>query len=471
MIINVVEKTFRKVNKPVVVGVSGGPDSMALLHAMTELNLSPVAAYYNHGLREEADQEAEFVRKVADSLGVPFREESGDVQLFSDEKGLSIEEAARILRYQFLFQAAVDLRAGAVVVAHHADDQVETILMNLLRGTGMKGMLGMQPVSLPNQWSESIPLIRPFLGVWKEQILEYLNENQFSALTDSSNEELIFQRNKIRHELVPLLENITPGFRQRLLQTANILYADDRALEKLTENAWDTCKNSQGTSYVRLDRDIFLKYPRAIKRRLIRKALQNLRPDFRDLGFLQVERVLDFLRDPKQKSTNWVAKVNLSQSPNRIVFSTWETDLVKNQFPQLMVNHEQVPCPLEGEIELGNGWYFTVQPIKYSLHHFNKNDFPNDDFMVWVDSDLVSEKLFIRGRREGDLISPLGMEGKSMKVSDLMINEKIPAAFRVLWPLIVMGDTVIWVPGGRLGHAARITEGTKSLLKLEFVKR
>ena len=470
MIISAVEMTLRKINKPVVVGVSGGPDSMALLHAMAELNLSPVAAYYNHGLREEADQEAEFVRKVADTFGVPFREESGDVRLYSEEGGLSIEEAARILRYQFLFRTAVDLGAGAVAVAHQANDQVETVLMNLLRGTGMKGMLGMQTVSLPNQWSEAIPLIRPFLEVWKEQILDYLNENQFSALTDPSNAELIFQRNKIRHELVPLLENITPGFRQRLLQTAKILNADDIALENLTEKAWDSCINSQGTSYIRFARDSFLKFPQAIKRRLIRKALQNLRPDFRDLGFQQVERVLDFLRDPKQKSTNWVAKVNLSQSPNKIVFSTWETDLVKNQFPQLM-DHEQVSCPLEGEINLGNGWFFAVQPISYSLHHFNKNGFPNDDFMVWVDSDSVNEGLFIRGRREGDLFSPLGMEGKSMKVSDLMINEKIPSAFRALWPLIVTGDTILWVPGGRLGHAARITEGTKSLLKLEFYKR
>ena len=221
---------------------------------------------------------------------------------------------------------------------------------------------------------------------------------------------------------------------------------------------------------INICRNKFLKYPRAIKRRLIRKSLQNVRPDFRDLGFQQVERVFDFLQDPKQKSTNWVAKVNLSQSPNKIVFSTWETDLVKNQFPQLM-NHEQVSCSLEGEISLGNGWYFTVQPINYSLPHFNKIDFPNDDFMVWVDSDFVSETLFIRSRREGDLFSPLGMDGKSMKVSDLMINEKIPAAFRALWPLIVMGDTILWVPGGRLGNAARITEGTKSLLKLEFTKR
>lgn len=443
---------------------------MALLHAMAELNLSPVAAYYNHRLREEANQEAEFVRNVADSLGVPFREESGDVRLFSDEGGLSIEEAARILRYQFLFQVAVDLRAGAVAVAHHADDQVETILMNLLRGTGMKGLQGMQEVSLPNQWSRSIPLIRPFLGVWKEQILEYLNENQISFLKDATNAELIFQRNKIRHELVPLLENTTPGFRPRLLQTANILHADDIALEKLSENAWDSCLNSQCTSYVRFDREIFLKYPLAIKRRLIRKALNNLRPDFRDLGFQHVERVFDFLQDPKQKSINWVAKVNLTQSPNRIVFSTWETDLVKDKFPQL-TNHEQIPCPFEGEIALGNGWYFTVQPLNYSPNQLNKNNFSNDDFMVWIDRDSVSERMFIRSRGEGDLFSPLGMDGKSMKVSDLMINEKIPAAFRALWPLVVMGDTILWVPGGRLGHAARITEGTKSMLKLAFTKR
>ncbi|MCJ7715897.1 MAG: tRNA lysidine(34) synthetase TilS, partial [Anaerolineales bacterium] len=470
MLFNIVEKTFGSFNKPVIVGVSGGPDSIALLNIMVELNLSPIAAHYNHKLREEADREAEYVREFARSLGVPFLEDSGDVQLFSREQGLSIEEAARILRYQYLFQAADDLGAGAVAVAHHADDQIETMLMNLLRGSGMKGLTGMEEKSLPTQWSETIPLFRPFLGVWKAQILEYIDEKQLSFHEDPSNAEVIFHRNKIRHELVPMLETITPGFKKRLLQTADILQADDSALNDLSDNAWESCLINQGTSYVRFAKDVFLKYPLALKRRLIRKALENLRPNFRELSYPQVERALEFLLDPKNKSTNWVAKVNLSQSPNKIVFSTWETDNVKDQFPQL-IGQDNITCPIPGEVSLGNGWYFTVQLVEYSSNSYELTVFPKDDFLVWVDGDVFQREIVLKSRTEGDLISPLGMDGKSMKVTDLMINEKIPGAFRKQWPLITNDETILWIPGGRLGHKARITENSKSLLQLAFDKR
>jgi len=470
MLFNIVKSIIGIINKPTVVGVSGGPDSIALLHIMMELGLSPIAAHYNHKLREEADQEAEFVREFARSLGIPFLEDSGDVQLFSQEEGLSIEEAARILRYQYLFQVADDLGAGAVSVAHHADDQIETILMNLLRGSGMKGLVGMQEVSMPTQWSATIPLIRPFLTVWKDQILEYLDKNQISYLEDPTNKEVIFHRNKIRHELVPSLENFSPGFKQRLFQTSDILAADDSALEHLSENAWESCLISKGTSYLRFAKDVFHKYPLAVKRRLIRKALEYLRPEFRELSFPQVERALEFLSDPKKKSMNWVAKVNLSQSPNKIVISTWETDIVKNKFPQLL-DQDKITCPNPGEVALGNGWYFTVKTIDYSPDDFERMAFQKDDFLVWVDSDLFQEEIILRIRTEGDLISPLGMGGKSMKVSDLMINEKIPGAVRNQWPLIVSDDSILWIPGGRLDHKARITENTQTLLQFAFDKR
>jgi len=470
MLFNIVKSIIGIIDKPSVVGVSGGPDSIALLHIMMELGLSPIAVHYNHKLREEADLEAKFVREFANSLGISFMEDSGDVRLFSQEEGLSIEEAARILRYQFLFRVADDLGAGAVSVAHHADDQIETILMNLLRGTGMKGLVGMQEISMPTQWSSTIPLIRPFLTVWKDQILEYLDKNKLSYLEDSTNKEVIFHRNKIRHELVPSLENFSPGFKQRLLQTSDILAADDSALEHLGENAWESCLISKGKSYLRFAKDDFHNYPLAVKRRLIRKAIEYLRPEFRELSFPQAERALDFLSDPEKKSMNWVAKVNLSQSSNKIVFSTWETDIVKNKFPQLL-DRDKITCPNPGEVALGNGWYFTVKIVDYSPDNYERMAFLKDDFLVWVDSDLFHEEITLRNRTEGDMISPLGMEGKSMKVSDLMINEKIPSAVRNQWPLIVSDDTVLWIPGGRLGHKARITENTQTLLQFAFDKR
>ena len=162
---------------------------MALLHAMVENDYAPIAAHYNHQLRDESDLEAEFVKNYCLNAGVPFRDGSGDVRGYAEENSLSIEEAGRILRYQFLFDVAVKEGAGAVAVAHHADDQIETVMMNLLRGAGTRGLSGMKAISVPNPWSDDIPVIRPFLEVDKVDLIAYHSENQFPVIVDGSNED------------------------------------------------------------------------------------------------------------------------------------------------------------------------------------------------------------------------------------------------------------------------------------------
>ncbi|MCK5343050.1 MAG: tRNA lysidine(34) synthetase TilS, partial [Candidatus Heimdallarchaeota archaeon] len=273
MLIKTIETVFKKIKKPFVVGLSGGPDSMALLNAMVELNLDPIAGYYNHNLREDSLQEAEFVQNYTESKNIRFMEGSGDVRHYAEMQNFSIEEAARNLRYDFLFQLASGMEAGAVVVAHHAGDQVETLLMNLLRGSGMKGLSGMKVVSKPNPWSGTIPLIRPLLDLSKEQILDYISKHEIPYWEDPSNLELIYHRNKIRQELLPQLEELVPGFRRRMLQTAKIFSEDNQTLDQFSEKAWELCVNTQGTSFIQLSRDKFLKNPPAIQRRMLMKAL------------------------------------------------------------------------------------------------------------------------------------------------------------------------------------------------------
>lgn len=470
MVFNVLEQTLPIIDPPIVVGLSGGPDSMTLLHAMKAKNMAPIAAHFNHKLRKDSDQEAAFVRDYCLAEGLPFREGEGDVRSYSEEMGLSVEEAARILRYQFLFKIAALEFAGAVAVAHHANDQVETILMNLLRGTGARGLAGMQIVSLPNSWSDTIPLIRPLLDLSKNQILDYIEEYQIPSLEDPSNKDLAFHRNNIRHSLIPRLEEITPGFQKRLIQTSQILSSEDQALDHFCEIAWDDCLNSQGGSYLQIIREDFLNYPTAIQRRLIRKALSSLRPDYRELSFPQVEAALNFLRNPAQKSTNWVAKVNLSQSPKWVVFSNWETDLIKDQFPQ-MRDSRKSQIPGKGELSLGNDWHFSVKQLEYSPDQYDQLSYPGEDFRVWVDKNSLGKSPMLRVRREGDIIQPFGMGGQSMKISDMMINEKIPVLYREEWPLLSSGDVILWVPGGRLSQQVMVTRKSTELLELSFTRK
>jgi len=443
---------------------------MSLLHAMMVKNLSPIAAHFNHKLREESDQEAVFIREFCLEKGLPFREGEGDVTQYSKEMSISIEEAARILRYQFLFGIAEKEHAGAVAVAHHADDQVETILMNILRGSGTKGLTGMQVVTLPNAWSDTIPLIRPFLELSKDQILEYQEENQLVTLEDPSNKDITFHRNNIRHSLIPQLDKIAPGFKKRLLQTSQILSSEDQALDHFCDLAWEECLNSQGGSYFQLTREVFLNYPPAIQRRIIRKGLIELRPDYRELSFPQVEAALNFFRNPSQKSTNWVAKVNLSQSTKWVVFSTWETDVVKDQFPQ-MLGKKEISLPEEGEISLGNNWFFYIRKLDYSSEQYDQLVFPGEDFRVWVDKGSLGKLPALKVRSEGDSINPLGMGGSKMKISDMMINEKIPALYRDDWPLIASDDDILWVPGGRLSRIAQVTSDTTEIVELVFIRK
>ena len=470
MLFKSLEQLLPIIEPPVIVGVSGGVDSMVLLHAMVVKDYAPIAAHFNHKLREESDLEAEFVKNYCLNAGLPFREGSGDVRGYAEVHSLSIEEAARILRYRFLFEVAERESAGAVAVAHHADDQIETILMNLLRGAGTKGLAGMRAISLPNPWSDTIPVVRPLLEVDKEDLVVYHTENELPLVVDPSNEDETFFRNRIRHSLIPRLESFRPGVRHRLLQTVQIMTAEDQALDHFTDRAWETCLSSQGGSYLQLVRDEFLEYPVAIQRRIIRKALNQLRPDFEELSFLHVEAALDFIRDPSRKSTNWVAKVNLSQSPRKVVLSTWETDLVKDQFPQLL-DQREISLADPGKKDLGNGWFLEVRTVEFHPEHFEGLVIPGEDFLVWMDQAVLGSGAVIRVRQEGDSIQPLGMGGKSIKVSDLMINEKIPAPYRPDWPLVAGEKGILWVPGGRLSRQARISSDTQAVLEFRFIRQ
>jgi len=453
----------------VLIGVSGGPDSLCLLDVLNRLEYPVVVAHFNHGLRTEADEEAQGVRILAETLGLHVIIGREDIGARAEQEGLSIEAAARIWRYRFLFSQARAFDAQAVAVGHNADDQVETVLMHLLRGSGLSGLKGMRFRSLPNPWSRYVPLVRPLLGSWREEINVYLNKRGLKPYTDRSNLDTKFFRNRLRHELIPLLEGYNPRLRESIWRMTRILMADDEALSLAANSSWRDCIIEEGDGFVAFDRLTLVDQPLGLKRRLLRKGIARLRPGLRDVDFDSVERALDFLVRPshsRQMDLGFGLRIFIED--DRFYLAAWEADLPTSDWPQVhpgkMLNLE-VP----GHLPLGEGWSFKVD-IEQGEDILSQVEANKNPFQAWADLGEATPTLRVRSRRSGERFQPLGMHGHSIKVSDLMINEKLPRRAREGWPLVCLDDQVVWIPGLRLGHPFRVTSSSYRVVHMSLFR-
>jgi tRNA(Ile)-lysidine synthase len=485
--------------RPVLMGVSGGPDSLCLLDVMVKTGWKVCVAHLNHRLRSEADEEARFVEMTAQRRGLLFLGEEADVGSYAREHGLSLEEAARILRYDFLFRAAASNHAQAVAVAHTADDQVETILMHLLRGAGLAGLRGMVVRTIPNPWSRVIPLIRPMLATWRSDVLAYCAAEQIPFVQDESNLDPSFFRNRLRHDLIPLLETYNPQMRRNLLHTSQVLQADYSLIEEMLAQAWQTCQVESLSGSIRFSTSPFMRLPLGMQRHLLRRVIAELRPGLRDIDFALIERALTLIHHPsRSRQADLAAGLNLlSENENTWIFERQHgiPFSISKSYPQLEPGQRLI-LPVPGYLEIGTrelkdgskvagmqgGWILRAQIQEAALaasHQFQDGvgnelaavpeqvDWQSlDPFQAWLDADCVPTPLEVRSRQPGDMIQPLGMGGKRVKISDLMINEKIPGQARIHWPLICSGDIILWVPGLRVSEAARITPETRRVILL-----
>jgi tRNA(Ile)-lysidine synthase len=453
--------------REVIVGVSGGPDSLCVMDVLERCRYLSIVAHFNHKLRSEADEEAEIVKRLAHEHGLAFILGEIDPGELSELGRGSIEEAARIARYRFLFKCAEQTGAQAVVVGHTADDQVETVLMHLLRGSGIHGISGMQFRALPNAWSEKIPLVRPLLGVWREQVLEYCREHGFEPVFDSSNLERTYFRNRLRYELIPYLENYNPAFRKVLWRTAEVLRGDSELVNQIVDKAWLECKLDSGPGYIAIDTQRGKMHSLGVQRHLIRRAIATLRPDLRDIDFEAIERGRKYLKDCQAPAEiDLIAGLKLVTEPNRLWVAEWETELPTSEWPQSMGEAEILEVP--GSVTLSAEWKISAERV--SVIETVKLQIQKDTDLnqIWVDIDRIKLPLIVRTRRDGDRFKPLGLKGHSTKLSDFMINEKMPRRARPGWPLVCSGDQIVWVPGYRMGHPFRITESTQQGLKLSL---
>jgi tRNA(Ile)-lysidine synthase len=446
----------------VVIGVSGGADSLCLLHLARQIqSLDIIVAHFDHQLRPDAKLEAEFVRGVAEKMKLPFASGCADVRGYAIDHKLSLEEAARILRYRFLFAQARAQHANAVAVGHTADDQVETILMHFLRGAGLAGLKGMAGSTCLTEFDREIPLVRPILHLWRHETEGYCREHGLQPVQDPSNSDETYFRNRLRHSLIPELEKYNPRFKDTLLHTAAALQGDHLALQEALETAWKDTFTETGNGWVVFDRPKLAKISIGLRRNLIRRAAEMLRPESRDFGFDALDRAATYVESPLGNQIDFVNGMYIFTEGEKIYLATYESTLPAANWPQ--VSRELI---VDGDrLELGNGWVLTVEQADVET---DRQLPATDNWSAWLDADLTGDRFTVRPRRAGDSFSPLGMNRQTMKMRDFYINVKIPRRARAKWPLVCAGEQIAWVPGFRLAHPFRITEGTKRVIKISI---
>jgi tRNA(Ile)-lysidine synthase len=449
----------------VLVAVSGGPDSVTLLHLLyelrRELKLGLEVAHLQHGIRgPEAQEDARFVAELAAKLELPFHlKEVNLLEIKSAAGKGNIEALAREERYRFFTAVARERKLGKIATAHTQDDQAETVLMWLLRGSGLKGLGGMSPANRligTNIEPDSRPVvIRPLLDVSKAEIEEYLNEKQMSFRLDRTNQDPGFLRNWIRLKLIPRLkEKIDGNLPTRLAQQARLIREEDELLDELAKAALGEARNAEG-----MDRGSLLKHREAMQRRLLRLWIEETRGHLRGLDFQHVEALLDLIKaGPSQSSLPIPGGWELIRE--------YETLRLEKRSRSLK---QQCAC-YSYELRVGENLYIREAGLRIVsrevLPPFPSP--PGDRMDVFFDSAGFADKLTMRNFRPGDRFQPLGMRGHK-KVKDFFIEKKIPLSVRASLPLLVLGDEVIWIPGYGRSEVGKVTAQTEVILNLRAV--
>lgn len=455
-----------------VVGVSGGPDSVCLLDCLNRLGYRIIVAHLDHQLRPDSSDEAAYVHRIAQSYGLEVKIERQDVGA-AVRAGSSIEEAARLIRYGFLVRVAKAHDIDVIATGHTADDQVETILMHFLRGAGPSGLRGMLPVTPLEEWigipdSIGINLVRPLLETSHKQVLAYCEANGLDPKLDPSNLDLTFTRNRLRHHLIPILETYNPGVKRVIRRMGHLMIGEAELVNELVEGLWPEIVRDKGDRVFSIRKASFLSQPVALKRALMREVISRLCPSRRDIGFEAVERVLDYISCSQLgRRQVLVGNLELLHFEDEIVIRESGSPIVFAEFPQLTSNRRR-KLPVPGSARLASGWFLNtmVKDLDTKIRGELMND--SGGMVAAIDELSVRAPLALRPRKSGDRIRPLGLKG-STKVADLFINQQIPQPARERWPLVESGNQIVWVVGLRMSDEFRLTEKTQRAIVMRII--
>jgi tRNA(Ile)-lysidine synthase len=429
----IAEQQLFDLQDSVLLAVSGGIDSVVMAHLFFKAKLKFAIAHCNFGLRgEDADADEKFVKKLAKKYKVPFFSEHFETQAFADKEKISVQMAARVLRYEWFEKIRQRENFQYLATAHHLNDIIETVFFNITRGTGISGLHGI----LPKHQS----VIRPLLFADKEMIYEYVVKNELIWREDSSNQSVKYQRNLIRNEVVPLLKNINPNLENTIKQTIEKV----TAVEKIFENH--------------------------VKK--VKEKVYNERNQIHYIDFVSLEN------EPEKLMilSEILKPFNFSYIQTKDIIQTWQAEAGKKfESPTHILVKDRTELVITGK---------QLQPFMSAVIHENQNRFDNealhlqlqelpreqikilsDKKLALLDSDVLKFPLKIRKWKEGDWFMPLGMQ-KKKKLSDFMIDEKIPLNLKDRIWVLTSDDSIVWVIGQRIDDRFKITENTEKVLKV-----
>jgi tRNA(Ile)-lysidine synthase len=432
-----------------IVAVSGGPDSVCLLDIlnefMDELGIDLVVAHYDHGLRPAEDEtETKFVRSLAKSMSLPFETEKTS---FLGKNDVSPEEAARTARYTFLEKVRKKHDAQKIALGHNLNDQAETILMRLLRGSGLSGLSGIPPC-------RNTTIIRPLIEVERQEIEDYLKARKLSSVTDSSNLEQKYLRNRIRLELMPMLKSYQPRLIAHLGHVAEVLRDENDYLERVTENWLDEEAETVTEADISIPIASFLDLPAPLRKRATRQLIKKIRKNLRRISRDHIESIYQLAQADRPQG--------LLDLPDGLT--------IKKTYDRLTFTAADPKRP-------GHFHYLLEGPGTFHLEKIGKTislveiEKPKDlnlahsQWTAYVDADKLRYPILVRNFRPGDRFIPLGMKGHK-KVKDFFVDLKIPTELRRLTPILLSEDTPVWISGFRIDDRFKVTPKTKRILKI-----
>ena len=485
----------------VVVGVSGGADSLCLFHLLIRLapeyRLRLHIAHLNHGLRGvEAEADAQSVAELAERWGVPCFLGRADVAALAQAPGVSLEEAARLARYRFLAETARRVGAATLAVGHNADDQAETVLMHFLRGSGPAGLRGMAPrsaldehrlpeateapappqdlravfLSVGEPASTGLALVRPLLSSSRSEIEAYCAAHGFTPRFDRSNEDLTFYRNRLRHELLPLLASYNPGIRSVLAHTAAVMAGDYEVLRESGAAAWEALvRHREAAGEVQLDLAGWRALPLGLQRALIRQAIARLRHTLRNIDWEHVERAVWLAREGGTGQAATLSaglELQIGYTTLRIA----EEGVAWAPAPDVPQVAEPIALRVPGVTEIGGDWSVAIRRLRRTRLPvgFAAKAAP---WKAYLDAAAVGDVLTLRPREPGETFRPQGLGGHRSRLNEFMINAKIPRAVRAGWPLLIGQGGIAWVCGLRVDDHAAVRDDTADVWEVWFTER